>query len=73
MPQQVFIHIGAPKSGTTYLQSVIWANKERLAERGVLVPGSVRFDHNRIAQCVRGANPGAKALETWDRAVLTRS
>jgi hypothetical protein len=67
VPQQVFIHIGAPKSGSTYLQSVIWANKARLAERGVLVPGNVRFDHNRIAQTVRSANPGAKALAAWDR------
>lgn len=69
MPKQVFVHIGAPKSGTTYLQSVIWANKERLAERGVLVPGGVRFDHNRIAQAVRGANPEPKAVAAWDRII----
>lgn len=35
----VYLHIGTPKSGTTYLQGVLKRNKERLAEHGVLWPG----------------------------------
>ncbi|HET7172966.1 MAG TPA: hypothetical protein VFI30_01640 [Nocardioidaceae bacterium] len=33
---RVFFHIGAPKTGTTFLQSVLAANRERLAEQGLL-------------------------------------
>jgi len=36
---EVFVHIGPPKTGTTYLQEVLWRNRERLAARGLLVPG----------------------------------
>lgn len=39
MGRRVFLHVGLPKTGTTYLQSVLWGNKELLAERGVLLPG----------------------------------
>ncbi|WP_034267343.1 hypothetical protein [Haloechinothrix halophila] len=35
----VYLHIGTPKSGTTYLQGALKRNKERLAARGVLWPG----------------------------------
>jgi hypothetical protein len=33
---RVFLHIGAPKTGTTYLQDVLWSNKAELSRRGVL-------------------------------------
>ncbi len=36
---RLVLHVGAMKSGTTYLQSLIFANRERLAERGIFVPG----------------------------------
>ena len=39
MAERVFLHIGLPKTGTTYLQDALWANKEALASRGLLVPG----------------------------------
>jgi hypothetical protein len=35
----VFVHIGPPKTGTSFIQSVLFANKERLADQGVLVAG----------------------------------
>ncbi len=35
----VFLHIGAPKTGTTYLQSVMRQNRKALAADGVLYPG----------------------------------
>lgn len=37
--QRVVLHVGAMKSGTSYLQSLLFANKELLLERGVLLPG----------------------------------
>ena len=37
--QRVVLHVGAMKSGTSYLQSLLFANKELLLKRGVLLPG----------------------------------
>lgn len=37
--KRVYLHIGTPKSGTTYLQSILRGNKDLLAEHGVLVAG----------------------------------
>lgn len=39
MAERVFLHVGLPKTGTTYLQSVVWQNKAVLAAKGLLVPG----------------------------------
>jgi hypothetical protein len=40
MRQRVFVHVGLPKSGTTYLQAVLGANRSRLAEHSkLLYPG----------------------------------
>ncbi|QIK66495.1 hypothetical protein G7072_09150 [Nocardioides sp. HDW12B] len=36
--QRVYLHVGAPKSGTTYLQARLAANARSLARRGVQVP-----------------------------------
>ena len=45
MAPRVFLHVGLPKTGTTYLQDVLWANKSALLERGVLLPGRHRRRH----------------------------
>jgi len=37
--RRVFLHIGAIKTGTTYIQTVLRENRERLIEEGVLFPG----------------------------------
>jgi hypothetical protein len=44
-PRRVFLHIGLPKTGTTYVQQVLWKNKELLLERGLLLPGRNRRRH----------------------------
>ncbi len=35
----VYLHIGAPKTGTTFLQRIMWANRDELRAAGVLYPG----------------------------------
>ncbi|XRQ10867.1 hypothetical protein ACN3XK_08215 [Actinomadura welshii] len=45
----VFLHVGAAKSGTTYLQNILWHNRDRLREHGVLYPGSDKAAHVRAA------------------------
>ena len=39
MARRVYLHVGLPKTGTTYLQSICWANRDLLREQGVLLPG----------------------------------
>ena len=45
MASQVFLHIGLPKTGTTYLQSVLWGSKDALAKDGYLLPGAGHREH----------------------------
>lgn len=39
MARRVVLHVGTMKSGTSFLQAMLFAQKERLADAGVLVPG----------------------------------
>lgn len=39
MPPAVYVHIGAFKTGTSFLQSRLWAWRDDLADQGVLFPG----------------------------------
>jgi hypothetical protein len=45
MASQVFLHIGLPKTGTTYLQSVLWGHQAALAAEGLLLPGHGHREH----------------------------
>ena len=56
-PPAVYLHVGPPKTGTTYLQDVLWLNQARLAERGVSVPGK-QVDHFHAALDLRGIQFG---------------
>jgi hypothetical protein len=38
MAKRVFLHVGTPKSGTTYLQTILWQNLDRLKDNGFLLP-----------------------------------
>jgi hypothetical protein len=67
--ERVVLHIGGPKCGTTYLQTVLWANKPRLAEVGVLVPGDLMFQHNQAATRARTDNPRPRLKRLWKRLV----
>lgn len=42
MTRRLFLHVGLPKTGTTYLQEVLWANRDALRERRLLLPGERR-------------------------------
>jgi hypothetical protein len=44
VPRRLFLHVGCPKTGTSYLQSVLWHNQARLLEDGLLVP--LTFQHH---------------------------
>lgn len=39
MASTVFMHVGVAKTGTTYLQRILWANRDALRGTGLLYPG----------------------------------
>jgi hypothetical protein len=51
---RVFLHIGEPKTGTTFLQHIMWRNRGELAGQGVVLPGHHPQDHYRASQDLRG-------------------
>lgn len=72
MTRRVFLHIGLPKTGTTYLQSILWGQCDLLRERGLLLPGS-RREHLWASGDVRGERRldrrHADAPGSWGRLV----
>jgi len=68
--RRVFVHIGLPKTGTSYLQSVVWPQRAALRAHGLLVPGREKRDHLLSSMIVRD-DPGVErrgpgASEAWD-------
>ncbi len=49
MAQRVLLHIGTPKTATTYLQDILFRNREVLAKHGVHYPVEHFDDHFRAA------------------------
>ncbi len=67
----VFLHIGEPKTGTTFLQQVLWGNRAWLAAQGVALPGHHAQDHYRASQDLRDlkmlpADPGGSWTGEWE-------
>jgi hypothetical protein len=76
--KRVFLHIGAPKTGTTYLQHVLFKNREALADAGVLYPYSALDQTFRSAHDFCGTtwfgHHADRFRGEWDRvAELARS
>jgi len=57
MARTVYLHIGLPKTGTTFLQTTMWENRRALRRQRFLYPGTSRMDHYHASQEVRGASP----------------
>ena len=72
-PPRVFLHIGLPKTGTTYLQQVVWGNRDRLRKDGVLLPGFGHREHLWAALDLQERRKLAKRHESapgsWNRLV----
>jgi hypothetical protein len=68
---KVFLHVGEPKTGTTFVQQAMWGNRAELAARGVLLPGHHPQDHFRASQDLRDllrlpADPAPPWTGEWD-------
>ena len=83
-PPRAVLHVGAPKTGTTYLQAVLWRNRAALREAGVLYPLEKPTEHFAAALDVREMSWGGRSdgpwlgtwvtlterLEAWDGSVV---
>ncbi|WP_210651071.1 hypothetical protein [Nocardioides sp. SYSU D00065] len=70
MSRQVLLHVGCPKTGTSYLQDVLFRNQPVLREHGVLYPAD-RFDAHFLAALDLMTLPWGgletEAVGAWDR------
>ncbi|MEO8329953.1 MAG: hypothetical protein ABI586_08115 [Candidatus Nanopelagicales bacterium] len=68
-PPVVHLHIGAPKTGTTFIQNVLWANRQALNKDGVLIPGHYRYARVQATRDLVkwSAEDTAQPPKTWQR------
>lgn len=52
--RRCYLHVGLPKTGTSFLQDVLWSNQGPLAEQGLVLLPARRVDHFHLALAVRG-------------------
>lgn len=68
---KVFVHIGLPKTGTSYLQAIAWPGRAQLRAAGLLLPGARKSDHLFASMIVRDdpgvARRGPEAPQAWER------
>lgn len=74
MASKAYLHVGTPKSGTTYVQAILAANKAELARReGLLFPGHRWADQVDAARDVLSFDPhgesSASVAGAWGRLV----
>lgn len=68
---KIILHIGEPKTGTTFLQQLVWRNRAELAAQGVVLPGHHLQDHFRATQDLHGvpinpSDPTGNWKGEWD-------
>lgn len=66
----VYLHVGATKTGTTFVQNILTRNRSLLRERGVLWPGRRWADQVRATNDLLGRRVGRGAPDAsgaWDR------
>ena len=69
--KRVIIHVGAPKTGTTFIQGVLWRNRDDLRSAGLHIVGQSRGDHYRAGHDIRGVeynanDPRPDWAGSWD-------
>jgi hypothetical protein len=71
--QRVVVHVGTPKTGSTYLQDTMWESQAALLDAGVLYPGDHRASHFWATVDLKNdgyADPGHPAVPgAWARIV----
>lgn len=71
MAERVYLHIGLPKTATTYLQTILWSNREVLEQQQLRLPGAGRREHLWSSRIVRADPAFDKHSEhrrgAWER------
>lgn len=71
MATRVYLHIGLPKTATTYLQTILWNNREVLEDQKLRLPGAERRAHLWASRIIREDPMVEQASDlrkgTWDR------
>lgn len=57
--RRIYVHIGEPKTGTSFLQRALWSNRAQLASQGVVLPGYSHGGHARASQDLRNVRRAA--------------
>ena len=74
MAERVYLHIGLPKTATTYLQRILWRHRDQMRSEGLLLPGEERREHLWASRVVRRDedSPGLPERQhtAWDRMLL---
>jgi len=77
LAERVYLHIGLPKTATTYLQRILWKHQDQLRGEGLLLPGAERREHLWASRIVRrewDADGVPTAQRTaWDRMLLEKA
>lgn len=64
------MHVGSPKTGTTFLQQVLWSQRDELTEQGLLLPGRGFNDHWLACMDLRERHEQVPQSEgAWQRLV----
>lgn len=70
MADDVYLHIGPPKTGTTYIQQVLWDNRKKLRRQKIFLPlGHRRKQYDAVADLRGGLWGSAKLNASWDELV----
>lgn len=62
----VYLHIGAPKTGTTFVQNALWHNRDRLADRGLFYPLERPDEHFAMTMDIRQMEWAGHHDPAWD-------
>ena len=72
MTRRVLLHVGAPKTGTSFVQDILFTHRETLRERGILYPADRHDSHFLAALDLMELPWGGLEREAggaWDRLV----
>ena len=68
--RKVIVHVGAPKTGTSYVQDLLFSNRDALADAGTLYPAD-RFDAHFLAALdlmeMQWGGLEKQAVGAWER------
>ncbi|MDQ3616299.1 MAG: hypothetical protein M3393_06705 [Actinomycetota bacterium] len=70
---RIFLHVGSPKTGTTFLQQVLWSQRRLARQQGLLLPLNSFFEHFLASLDVRDLadrpEHPPRAVGIWAKAV----